>query len=624
MPTPESADSPLERLRKRLYAPVETDPTSVRAMDEVLLPKAESWTHEDAPVILPKKRVSAATVFFVAAAGFCLLAGITTAIVLFLGGRSVSSDNVELVVDVPPIISGGEEVALAIVVRNGNPLPISDASVTLALPEGTTIAGEAATHYVEEVGTVASGETVERTVRVSFLGAENQTLTVPATLEYKTGNSSATFQKKEQDQFVISNAPVSISVTTLSEVSSSQPFTLVLSVRSNAKKDIENVAILPAKYPSGFTVTSAEPAAGTDGLFVIGKLAPGEEKEIRITGTLVGQEGEERVFRFTSGTLKSADSRVLGVSYMTTDTKVVLAKPFLSVGLTLNREDDESIVVRAGTSIQGALSWANALSSTVENASVSVALSGDALDTGTVGAVGGFYRSSDRTILFSRDTSPGLAALAPGATGSGSFSFQTKTGAAMEALRTPTITMVVSVSGRRVGENNVGENVSSTVTRTIRIASDLTLTAQTLRTKGAFTNTGPWPPVADSETTYTIQLDAKNTVNSVGGAKATMILPSYVRYTGQTSGSGVTYDAGTRTVTWNIGDVAAAGKATASFQVALLPSVSQKGTSPVLVSDLVITGVDRFVQQEVGGASASLTTRATTDPGFQDSFGTVQ
>jgi hypothetical protein len=103
-----------------------------------------------------------------------------------------------------------------------------------------------------------------------------------------------------------------------------------------------------------------------------------------------------------------------------------------------------------------------------------------------------------------------------------------------------------------------------------------------------------------------------------------MKLPSYVRFTGggNTQG-GVTYNEATREVSWNLGDVAPGASREAAFQIALLPSVSQKGTSPTLVSDGTISGFDRFVQKQVNAAAPSIDTELKTDPAYQSSNGVV-
>lgn len=519
-------------------------------------------------------------------------------------------------------LRGGDALSVLITVTNDNPLPVSDATLTIDFPEGTVNPDDPSqplTHHTETIGTLAPGQTFRTSVRAAFFGGENQRISLPIVVEYTTDKSNATFTKKASHDFTLSTSPVSLSVSTLSEISSGQTLTVLVRVRSNADATLSNVAV-QAVYPFGFVAKEATPTP-VGPLFVIGTLNPGEEKEIRVTGTVSGQDGDERVFRFTSGALPSADARNFSVTYSVADTIVLIAKPFLSVGLSLNREETPTIVVRPDQTVDGSLSWTNSLTTPIEDARVSVTVSGDAFDPGSAVATGGFFRSSDRTFVFDRESNPGLARLQPGDTGNGLFQYRLKSGEDLNSLRNPSMTIRVSVSGRRVVSGTVAEDVTSTITRTVKVSSALALSSRIVRTTGAFSNTGPWPPQADKETTYTVELSAANSVNSVANSKVVMKLPSYVRFV---AGTGFTFSEATREVTWNAGDLGAGAKKDGSFQIAFLPSASQKGTSPVLVMEQKFTGYDRFVQQELSATAPSLSTQTTNDPGYQTQYGSVQ
>ena len=96
------------------------------------------------------------------------------------------------------------------------------------------------------------------------------------------------------------------------------------------------------------------------------------------------------------------------------------------------------------------------------------------------------------------------------------------------------------------------------------------------------------------------------------------VLPTYVQFvSGQ---SGITYDAGSRTVRWDLGDVkAGVGYSTnalmGAFQVTMTPSQSQVGQTPFLTGTAALTGVDRFAQTSVS-ASADAPSIKLQEPGF--------
>lgn len=629
MPESDFSESPLERARRRLYTPGADMKAKETGFAHHMPGAPEHWKPEAQVLEKPRRpRMAGTTLFLIGAVSFFVLAGIATATVLFLGGRSVSADNVDIIIEGPTTIEGGETVSLLVTVKNDNPVAIAGAMLAIDFPEGafaSTNQTEPLGHVTEVLGDIEAGASVRKTFRATFFGAENQKIVVPLSVEYTTGNSNAVFVKKNDYELVLGTPPVSLVVTTLTEAASGQPFTTSVVVRSNAATPLENVAVQMKNLPFGYQVTATTPEPVGENLFAIGRLMPGEEKEVRITGLLSGEDGDERVFTFDVGTLGIEEPPTLDVFYTRQTALVRIAKPFLAVNLTLDRSLESSMVVPSGATVQGNVSWVNTLATSLTDGSIAVTLSGSAFDPASVSVVGGFYRSSDRTIVFNRERTPTLARLEPGDTGSGTFSFSTKTGSALAALRNPVMMLEVAVSGRRVGDNKVPETIRSTLTRNIKVATDLRLGTNAVRTIGPFTNTGPWPPKADEESTYTIQLTATNTVNSIAGALARMTLPSYVRFTGKVSdGSTVNYSETTREVTWTVGDLGPGNTRQAAFQVALLPSTAQRGTSPVLVFEQAISGFDRFVQQQVGGTAPALTTQITADPQYSINSAAVQ
>lgn len=608
-------------MRRRLYAadaPEEFKAPALAHADAPAPAAEEGWAP---PVVAPKKRrVSYAALFLGGAALFFVLATAAAAYFLIFGGRSVSTDHITVTTDGPTSISSGDTVTLLIAVENGNPVAAKGTTLSVELPDTARSPEnqeEPFARYEDTLGDIMPGETESRSVRMVLFGAENERVAIPIRLEYRVDGSNAVYVKEAEYDVVITSSPISISAEAVTEASAGQTITFAVKVRSNAKETIENVAVL-AQYPFGF-----QAARGQGPVYQVGTLEPGEERTIAVSGTLSGEDSDERVFRFTAGTRKDESANLLTVSYATTPVSVGLKKPFLQTTLSIDRDTSTSPVVAAGAQIQSIISWVNTLTSPILDGQVSVKLSGTALDASSVTAYSGFYRSSDMTIVYSKESDRGLANLAPGATGSGSFIFRVKPNASLANVKNPTIVATVSVAGRRYDENNVPESVSSTLVRTIKVGTELALAGTSRYTTGPFKNTGPWPPVADQETTYTLDLALSNTVNSVADAVVTGTLPSYVRYVGATNPAdgSITYNAASRTVTWKAGDVAiGSGHGTAarqaSFQVALLPSISQRGTSPVLMSSLKATGFDRFTERQLSVGQSDITTQTLGDPAF--------
>ena len=628
MDDPHAPHDPLESLRNRLYA---NEPVTT-FHEEGLRPAAapaplEPWKRTPPP----KKRLHPATIFFFAAlAFFVVAAGIAT--FLFLRGtRAISSDHI--VISVAPAtatIASGDSVSFTVSVRNDNPLAITNTDLFVDFPEGTLQTGTTSVPlppYTDTLGDMPSGATQSRTVSGVFFGGQNQVIAIPIRFQYRTAGSNALFTATSTYQLTISTSPVSVQVNAVSESASGQPLTVSVSVHSNAAVPIQGIAVR-ATYPNfGFTFQSANPAPTLGSFFTIGSLAPGETKTVSITGVLTGQEGSAGTFNFDVGTAKDDGTALLASTYTSSSATVAISHPFIGTTLSLDNQDSDTVTATPGTPINATLTWVNNLTQPIGDAAAMVTLSGTAFDPKSVTVQGGFFRSSDNTILFSKENNPGLAELAPGDTGAGTFTFSAKSAAALAGIQNPAITATVSVSGVRAGQGNVPQSITSSLVRTIKIGTGVTLSTKILHATGPVPNTGPVPPVPGTETTYTVELAAQNTLNSVGAAKATLVLPSYVRFVSAVSSiagpAPITYDDASRTVTWDVGDIAPGATPTAAFKIAFLPSTSQAGGSPVLLQEETFTGADRFTQLPVTAMLPAMTLQQQSDPGFTPEAGTV-
>jgi len=174
----------------------------------------------------------------------------------------------------------------------------------------------------------------------------------------------------------------------------------------------------------------------------------------------------------------------------------------------------------------------NNLPTKVTDAEIIVRLGGTVLNKSSVSVDRGFYQSFDNTIVWDKSKKPELADIAPGASGRVGFSFSPHDFSVImsSAFRNPEISMEVGVRGKRLSNDGVLEEISSIISRKVKLSSDLMLTSRILHFTGPFQNTGPIPPKVGEETVYTITWTVTNTSNNISKAKVTALLPSYVRW----------------------------------------------------------------------------------------------
>lgn len=552
------------------------------------------------------------------------------------GGGSViaAPGNVDISVTGPPRIEGGASTELQIVVANRNKVPLQLAELVITYPSGTRSPTDFSTELPSQrisLGAIEAGGQRQGTVSAVFAGKEGEHTQVKVDLEYRINGSSAIFAASTQYPLTFSSSPLTLAVEGNQETVSGQPVQLTVSVSSNTNAPIKDV-LLQAQYPFGFSLTSASPEPEEAGLWELGDLAPGDTRSVVIEGTLDGAQGDDRVFRFDAGTRALASSTAITTTVARSAFTVGISKPFLGLTIRVGGEESGDVVVSPGDTVPVIIAWQNNLSTAITNAVIVARLSGIQVDGSTVHTTDGFYRSSDNVMLWDKSTTRGaLADLPPGAHGTVNFSFQIPSGDALKGVTDPYLDIAINAAGRRVSETGVPQNLQSTLTKKIGIASDLSLAVQGLYYANPFGSTGPMPPRAGEETTYAVVFTVTNTTNKVTDAAVTAHLPPYVRWAGIYSPSTerVRFNQLDGTVTWDVGDIepGAGLNGTAPRQIAiavgLTPSTSQIGQQPPVLEDISFSGTDASTGARLTRGAKDVTTNISGDPGFSSANATV-
>lgn len=580
----------------------------------------------------PRKGMTAATKFLIGSGIFFLLAVGGAALFFFSGGNYISPQNIDLQIIAPPLVDGGTSANLQFIITNRNSAELQLADLVIDYPEGTRDPKDPQKTLLHErisVGTIPSGRQIKLTSGAVFYGSEGATQTIKASLEYSIQGSNAVFIKNGETPITIGSSPVSVSVSAPAEAIAGQPFSISVTVQSNSATPVEGV-LVQAQYPFGFSVQSSSPRADSGStLWRLGTMAPGAVQVITVTGSIDGQDGDERVFRFAAGTNKDQTAGKIEVPFLSVPVALTVHRPFISASLAVDGKTGEKVSVPAGRSLQGSITWQNNLSESVSDVQIKLKLTGPVLDRASVQSGSGFYQSSDSTITWTSAQDPSLAQVPPGGTGTLDFSFGTLApGAGGVVYTNPVVDLSLTVGAVRAGQGNVPEQVASAASMQVTLASAATLLAQALHFTGPLQNGGSMPPRSGSPTAYTIQWTVKNSSNAVAGATVSTVLPPYVSFVAAAADNAIAYDAASRTVRWNVGELGAGvGYSSAarvgSFQVSLTPSDSQVGSSPQLTGATVLSGTDRFAQVQVTASAEAPTTRLT-EAGFVGGMDIVQ
>jgi hypothetical protein len=335
-------------------------------------------------------------------------------------------------------------------------------------------------------------------------------------------------------------------------------------------------------------------------------------------------DGEEKTFHVFSGSQNNSDKSKIGIVFNSLGHTLTIKKPFIEARLAINGVYQSEYAVDSNTTISGQINWVNNLDTKVEDLEIRAQFSGNALNRKSINANQGYYNSSLDTILWDKNSQYKFSEVNPGDSGSVNFTLSPLSlfSASRGILTAPTIQVSVSVSAR---QSTLGgtQKLNDSELKIIRVISNVGLGAKALYYIGAFPNSGPIPPKAEQETTYTIVWNLSNTANNISDAKVRSTLPAWVRFIGPISPptENLTYDPATREVIWEVGGIPASTGITGdsrevSFKVGLMPSLSQVGTSPVLINETTLTGRDDFAKVNVQVSKLALSTLLINDPSF--------
>ncbi len=547
------------------------------------------------------------------------------------GGNYISGSNIDIAVVGPVAAPSGEVLSMDVDIHNRNASALENVDLIVQYPEGSRKAEDGVTTVLNDripIGTMKQGETVRRRVDIILFGEQDTKKEFKFTVQYRVPGSVILFNKEKTYPIFIGSAPISINVSSLKEVTPNQTATFKAVITSNSANVIRNL-VFNAAYPTGFVFEKSTPSTSFgNNVWTIGDMKPGDTREITISGKIIGDASVERYFTFTAGTEDPIDKSRIASRLVESKQKIEIKKPFFSADVSLNKSGDAVYVGRAGEEIQGEIVWQNNLDVPLNDAIIEAKILGPTLEKTSVSAERGFYNSITNTIVWDKTNVEDLAELSPGKSGVLQFSFASMVPNQQNNsnLRRQEISLAITVRAKRLSESQVPEEMKSTASRTVKIASSLAFTSKVVHSIGPIENSGPIPPRAEAKTTYTVMNSVRNSFNNVKNVTYTATLPSYVTWTNkvypESAAPNIKYNADTRQITWSLGDIAPGTGYNSSskdfaFQLELLPSISQVGNAPILVNIQRLAGTDAFTESIVETTLPAIDTRMDEDPQFQ-------
>ncbi|MSU44575.1 hypothetical protein EXS45_00070 [Candidatus Nomurabacteria bacterium] len=575
--------------------------------------------------------------FFIFSLGFFILTLLYGSYVFFVGGNTVSNDNIDISIMGNNFTAGGEELSLIVGITNKNSSALDLVDLVMEYPKSSLnsgIGGSVGTErFRESLGTIPAGAVRNENLKVVLFGEQGSVRSIKISLQYRVEGSNGIFIKEKNYDVTISSTPLNLSVDAPIEISPNQEITLNIKATLNATKSVSKI-LLKLNYPVGFQFRSSIPAPSLgNNIWSLGDFPPGAERNISITGKMFDVvDGEEKTFHISSGSQSSGDKSMIDVVFNSLSHTTLIKKPFIEAKFFVNGIYQREYTTNAKTPIQGEIRWINNLDAKVNDLEIRAKISGNAVDRKTINANRGFYNSITDTITWDKNSQNGFSEVNPGDSGSVNFSVSSLSlfSATDGILPDPSININISISGKQLVAGYATTNLNNSDSGIVRIVSDVGFTSKALYYSGPFTNTGPIPPKVGNETSYTIVWSLSNTANNISKGVVHSSLPSWMKFKGTVSPSDedLTYNPSNKEIIWKVGRISrgtgiSGSDRSVSFQVAFTPSLSQIRTTPIIVNDAILTGYDDFAKVDVRVSKTSFRTELDNDPQFPTGGGTV-
>lgn len=608
--------SSIKKMQQSLYTKQNTisqDGRKILSHEEKLI--SQNWQDEDdASKQAPEKRepmvekkMTVFTKILIGAFGFFFLSIMVMLAVFYFGQNTVVFDQVDIQVQGPTSIPGGESFGYDVIITNRNPVDIVLSDVFIEYPDGAYMpgtSGEIQTKDTQAIEELAPGDSTTLRFETIFFGEEGEQKSILIDYQYRVRDSSNIFFKKREYTLALETSPLSLQVDSPTQVTTGNDLTITLTVASNANRIVENLGV-QIDYPFGFTYATSSVEAINDlqDIFALGTLGVGEEKQFTITGSLSGQDDETRAFNYQIGLVDELNQQ-LSTALQRAQSVVTIARPPIALESQVNNSTLSLNTIEAGDDIELKLFATNNTQNTIRGGEIVLELTGNGYIQNKV-ITSGFYNEREKTVTWDQTIISELAELTPGESIEVRATLSTP-GTSSSAGRVTDLTTIVAYTftGDTSDTNDIVENVQSKTSSTIRAATELSHKSAVLFSRGPFENVGNIQLETDEENQYTIVWEVSNSTSRAENVVTTATLPIYVEFIQAENKDGAffEYDEQRKVLSWSVDSVQpGAGYGSDGiegvFQVSVSPSRAQRGDRIDLTTDKRMTGSDTFTNK---------------------------
>ncbi len=439
--------------------------------DEINIP--ESWDDSDLHFHTKgKKKASFVFKLFFISLLFFIITMAIFSLSFFVGGTDFSEKKIIVSAIGPVNISSGEEGEVVFGIDNNNTVSILDAYIEYSYDAGENSSGNKnIINKKIEIGEISSKSSVTKTTDFTFFGSEGMKNDIQATFYYKVHGSKAEFNKKfDIVSIIIKTSPVSISVKNLKEIRQGDSLSFIINIKNNTNSVINNLIFL-VKKPNDFVFDSSSiPSNNSIGSWLVQELFPGKEKEIIVSGRLLGDIGSSPSFTFLAGVSNSTSTNYhLNIDniYSKVERSILITGQYMDINISSDNTLPNNIV-RSGDFINLEFSYKNNLSSPIENVTIIGELIGDNIDIFNTYSQNGVVNRENKTVIWNSDTNKNLAKVGGNAEGKLNLKIRVND----KINEGNNITLKLKAKGDRNAENEVTNNQDISLERVWYVSID--------------------------------------------------------------------------------------------------------------------------------------------------------
>ncbi len=551
------------------------------------------------------------------------LALFVAAILIFwFGGSAFSERGVQFQIEGPQQALSGDEVTYKIKYSNTTRTKLENIKFRFSYPEHAIVIKSDGTYSEEttemfDMESIDSHESGEKEFKAFIVGEKGSILYAKAEMTYEAGTLSSRFEKKPVSvATTIVGMPVPVTLSVPPTAVSGQEITYTLDYRNESSSDITDLRF-NLTYPEGFSPKrfSPQPTNGAS-TWDVAVLKKGSGSRLSITGTITGNERDIRTVTMV------LQRKINGkyINYERAEASTIISSPLLSTKISVNGERDYTAT--PGEYLTYAIQYRNTSTYTFTGLTMLVKLEGEMYDIGALLPGGGYYDSATQTIVWNAGSVPQFSNLGPGTNGKIEFripldsSFSGGMGAKNFFVKA-----IATLATSDIPTGLDGQEISTQDSLITKISTQPSVNQSLYYHDPAFGSSGPMPLKVGSETVFTIHWRVTNPGNAVNDAVIKATLPTGITWKNVVSSvagqAQPTFDRNKNQVIWNIGQLPfGAGTSNpyeVSFQVGIIPSSTQSGKSPTLITGGTFTGIDSFTQQSVLVNLNELNTSDTVD-----------